>query len=50
MRFEAEPFGLESDAGEWENETDRGSRAYMTWVRQSLNRIMGLNLAVDGIR
>jgi peptidoglycan hydrolase-like protein with peptidoglycan-binding domain len=33
----------------WESEVSRGSRDYIRWVQQSLNRILGLGLAVDGI-
>jgi peptidoglycan hydrolase-like protein with peptidoglycan-binding domain len=38
-------------AGEWLAETgavDRSSSAYVRWAQQSLNRILGLRLAVDG--
>lgn len=31
-------------------QVDRNSRAYIQWVQQSLNKIMELRLAVDGIR
>jgi peptidoglycan hydrolase-like protein with peptidoglycan-binding domain len=34
---------------EWEGEVNRSSGDYIRWVQQSLNRIMGLRLAVDGI-
>ena len=44
--FQVEPFEFEF---ELEGEVDRNSRDYIKWVQQSLNRIMGLNLAVDGI-
>lgn len=60
--FEAEPFAdyIESDeleegatAGgvsyEWAEEADRGNREYVRWVQQSLNKILNLNLAVDGV-
>jgi peptidoglycan hydrolase-like protein with peptidoglycan-binding domain len=33
----------------WEGEVNRGSRDYIRWVQQSLNKILGLRLAVDGI-
>jgi peptidoglycan hydrolase-like protein with peptidoglycan-binding domain len=33
----------------WEGEVSRSSPAYIRWVQSSLNRIMGLRLAVDGI-
>ena len=35
--------------GEWEGEINRSSRDYVRWVQQSLNKLLGLNLAVDGI-
>ncbi|MBI5567205.1 MAG: peptidoglycan-binding protein [Chloroflexi bacterium] len=38
-----------SEEAEWEGEVNRSSRDYIMWVQQSLNRIMGLRLAVDGI-
>jgi peptidoglycan hydrolase-like protein with peptidoglycan-binding domain len=44
--FQIEPFKLES---ELEDEVNRNSRDYIKWVQQSLNQIMGLRLAVDGI-
>jgi peptidoglycan hydrolase-like protein with peptidoglycan-binding domain len=34
---------------EWEGEVNRNSQEYIRWVQSSLNRIMGLRLAVDGI-
>ena len=34
---------------EWEGEVNRNSREYALWVQQSLNKILGLRLAVDGI-
>ena len=34
---------------EWEGEASRGSPGYIRWVQSSLNRILGLKLAVDGI-
>ena len=34
---------------EWESEIDRGSRDYIKWVQRSLNQLLGLNLAADGI-
>lgn len=55
FRLQQEPFELESDFAtelidtEWESEVNRRSRDYISWVQQSLNRIMGLRLAVDGI-
>lgn len=56
--FQNEPFELifenewefESElVGEaWESEVNRGGSAYIRWVQQSLNRLLGLQLAVDG--
>lgn len=49
----AEPQELETLELEdtlWESEVDRGSRTYMIWVQQSLNRIDAAGLAVDGIK
>ncbi|HKX33231.1 MAG TPA: peptidoglycan-binding protein [Blastocatellia bacterium] len=34
---------------EFESEIDRGSSQYAVWVQRSLNRILGLRLAEDGI-
>lgn len=34
---------------EWEEEVNRSTTAYIRWVQQALNQIMGLRLAVDGI-
>jgi peptidoglycan hydrolase-like protein with peptidoglycan-binding domain len=42
--FHPEPTGLE-----WENEVDRSNREYVRWVQQSLNRVKGLRLPVDGV-
>lgn len=33
----------------WESEINRSSTGYVRWIQQSLNKIMGLRLAVDGI-
>ncbi|CAG0937544.1 hypothetical protein TFLX_06482 [Thermoflexales bacterium] len=46
---EFETFEFETDASEWESEVNRSSRDYIKWVQRSLNQIMGLRLAVDGI-
>lgn len=53
--FEFNPFSefedeheFESDYGEWESEVNRNSTDYIRWVQQSLNKIMGVKLAVDG--
>jgi peptidoglycan hydrolase-like protein with peptidoglycan-binding domain len=40
---------FEADASEWEGKVNRHSRDYIKWVQQSLNRILGLRLAIDGI-
>lgn len=42
--LDAESADLEREAG-----VDRTSREYIRWVQDSLNRILGLRLAVDGI-
>ncbi|MBI2883598.1 MAG: peptidoglycan-binding protein, partial [Candidatus Methylomirabilis oxyfera] len=34
---------------EWEGEVNRSSKDYIRWVQRSLNQILGLRLAVDGI-
>ncbi len=34
--------------GEWQNEMKPGSQEYNRWVQDSLNKIMGLKLTVDG--
>ena len=47
LNFEAEPFAFESYA--WEGEVSRTSPAYIRWVQQSLNKILGLRLAEDGL-
>ena len=58
--FEPEPFGGYSELdvyesfdteseGIWQGEVSRGSPDYVRWVQQSLNQILGLRLAVDGI-
>jgi peptidoglycan hydrolase-like protein with peptidoglycan-binding domain len=46
---ELEAFDTELADLEWEGEIARSSREYIRWVQQSLNQIMGLRLAVDGI-
>ena len=38
------------DGKAWESEVNRKSRAYVSWVQQSLNKILGLRLTVDGIQ
>ena len=47
--YEVEPFEFETEAGKWEDEVNRSSRDYIKWVQQSLNQILGLWLAIDGI-
>ena len=47
--FEVEPFEFETNNGEWESEVNRSRRDYIKWVQRSLNQILGLQLAVDGI-
>jgi len=44
-----EAFDIELGEQEWEAEINRSSSDYIRWVQQSLNRILGLRLAVDGI-
>lgn len=45
--FEAGGIGGEMSY-EWMGEISRGSPDYVRWVQQSLNRVIGLRLAVDG--
>jgi len=42
---------LDAEATEpaWEGEVDRSNPAYIRWVQRSLNQILGLRLAVDGV-
>jgi hypothetical protein len=49
--FKVEPFEFEAEhvSEEWQGEVSRSSRDYIKWVQRSLNQIMGLKLAVDGI-
>jgi outer membrane protein OmpA-like peptidoglycan-associated protein len=44
---ELEFSAYESEA--WEGESNRSSSEYIRWVQQGLNRILGVQLAVDGI-
>ena len=37
------------DAAPWEGETLRTDAGYLRWVQSSLNRVLGLRLAVDGV-
>ena len=46
---EFEAFDSEWADLEWEEEINRSSRDYIMWVQRSLNQLLGLNLAVDGI-
>jgi len=34
---------------EWQGETNRDSPAFVKWIQDSLNKVMGLRLAVDGV-
>src|SRR5262245_1628608 len=45
---ELETLDLEFDT-EWEGEVNRSSRDYVMWVQRSLNKILLLQLDVDGI-
>jgi Penicillin-insensitive murein endopeptidase/Putative peptidoglycan binding domain len=62
FNFQIEPFEFESELDEmfgafdteladqeWEAETSRHSPEYIRWGQRSLNQILGLRLAVDGI-
>lgn len=42
-------FDSEFTGRNWEAEASRNSSEYVRWVQQSLNQILGLRLAVDGI-
>jgi hypothetical protein len=46
-----ESLGYEAYEGhpEWESGINRRSPAYVRWVQQALNKIMGLRLTVDGV-
>jgi hypothetical protein len=46
---EFETFDMEPGEQEWEGEVNRSSREYIMWVQRALNRLLGLQLAVDGI-
>ena len=46
--FRPEPFPWPPES-EWEGEVNRSSPDYIRWLQSSLNRVMGLRLAVDGI-
>ncbi len=55
--FRSEPFSWRDEfgffetegAGLWQGEISRTSLDYIRWVQSSLNRLLGLRLAVDGI-
>jgi len=47
--YEDELTEEEWEEDEWEDEVNRSSRDYIRWVQQSLNTVMSLTLAVDGI-
>ncbi|HWC77627.1 MAG TPA: peptidoglycan-binding protein [Blastocatellia bacterium] len=50
FEFEPEAFEYEDeDEYEWEEEVNRQSPQYGMWVQQSLNKLLGLRLTVDGI-
>ncbi|MCI0537238.1 MAG: DUF2272 domain-containing protein [Verrucomicrobiales bacterium] len=40
---------LDEYPNEWEGEVNRNSRDYIRWVQRSLNKVLSLGLAVDGI-
>ncbi|MEQ6342566.1 MAG: DUF4056 domain-containing protein [Gammaproteobacteria bacterium] len=46
--FSPEPFPWFPEST-WEGEANRSSPDYIRWLQSSLNRVMGLRLAVDGI-
>jgi outer membrane protein OmpA-like peptidoglycan-associated protein len=48
QQFELNPE-FESLMNEFEFETNRNSSKYIKWIQASLNQILGLNLAVNGI-
>jgi hypothetical protein len=51
FQFQIEPFEFDYEMEEeWETDSpDRSSRAFVKWVQQSLNKILGLSLSPDGI-
>src|SRR5215210_7747433 len=64
LTFRAEPFEgemfdeyesitqeafAEGESYEWEGEISRSNTQYVKWVQQSLNKILNLALAVDGV-
>ncbi|MGH9841168.1 MAG: peptidoglycan-binding domain-containing protein, partial [Blastocatellia bacterium] len=46
---EFESFNHEFVDPEWNREVGRSGREYIRWVQSSLNRVLGLRLAVDGV-
>jgi outer membrane protein OmpA-like peptidoglycan-associated protein len=46
---ESEGFNSEFMGEAWEGEVNQSDLDYIRWVQQSLNKILGLRLAVDGI-
>ncbi len=46
---EYEAFDTELADFEWQGEVSRNSPEYIRWVQQSLNKILGLRLAVNGV-
>jgi len=48
--FGRDGFGFETNSQELEVSVNRNSPAYIKWVQQSLNTILGLRLATDGDR
>jgi peptidoglycan hydrolase-like protein with peptidoglycan-binding domain len=46
---ELEALAFDEFEFEWESEINRSTREYIMWVQRSLNKLLGLSLAVDGI-
>jgi len=46
---ELEAADMELAGDSWQGEVNRNSRDYVRWMQRSLNQIMGLRLAVDGV-
>ena len=49
VRGRRRPLVLDQTDVEWEEEIDRKSRGYVRWVQRSLNQLLRIRLAVDGI-
>lgn len=47
--FELDELEARFPDGEWPEEASRSSPDYIRWVQRSLNQLLGLRLAVDGI-